>query len=205
MARMILKPALALALLCCLGLSARADDATSSLPIFALNPPEQALAPSPWSGLYVGSEVFGISGSGRGMKGGVGGDTNFGYMHEFSNNVVVGVEGAIGYMPSLFRYSPYRGFDIAATNVKVGYDMGQFMPYVTAGGIIAKPHTTRLGTGYTGASDTVNGLFSGSSELKGAATVGVGFDYAVTNNLKVGFSANVIQGGPGFYGPGPIP
>jgi opacity protein-like surface antigen len=205
MARMILKPALALGVLCSLGFSVRAEEAVSSLPLFALAPPPPPTAPSPWSGLYVGSEVFGISGSGRGMKGGVGGDTNFGYTHEFNNNIVVGVEGAIGYMPSIFRYSPYRGFDVAATNVKVGYDMGQFLPYVTAGGIIAKPHTTGLGTGYTGASDAVNGLFSGSSDLKGAATVGAGFDYAVTNNLKVGFSASVIQGSRGFYGPGPIP
>jgi hypothetical protein len=202
----MLKPVLAFLLLCGLGLPARAEDAVTSLPTFALNSPALATpAPSPWSGLYVGTEVFGISGSGGGMKGGIGGDTNFGYNHEFSNNVVVGVEGAVGYMPSLFRNSRYMGFDMAATNVKVGYDMGQFMPYMTMGGILAKPHTTGLGAGYTGASDAVNGLFSGSSELKGAGSVGVGFDYAVTNNLKMGFSATVIRSGPGFYGPGPIP
>jgi outer membrane immunogenic protein len=201
----MLKPVLAFALLCGLGLSARADEAVTSLPTFALNPPALTTpAPSPWSGLYVGTEVFGISGSG-GMKGGVGGDTTFGYNHEFSNNVVVGIEGAVGYMPSLFRNSRYTGFDIAAANVKVGYDMGQFMPYMTMGGILAKPHTTGLAAGYTGTSDAVNGLFSGSSDLKGAGSVGVGFDYAVTNNLKMGFSASVIRGAPGFYGPGPTP
>jgi len=37
--------------------------------------------------------------------------------------------------------------------------------------------------------------------LRGAGAVGVGFDYAITNNLKMGFSATVIKGGPGFYGP----
>ena len=153
MTRMIVRPSVALALMSGLSLSAQADDAVSGLPLFALAPPAPPTSSSPWSGLYVGSEVFGISGSGHGLKGGVGGDTNFGYMHEFSNNIVVGVEGAVGYMPSIFRYSPYRGFDVASTNVRVGYDMGQFMPYMTVGGIIAKPHTTAIGTGYTGASE----------------------------------------------------
>jgi hypothetical protein len=198
-----MKAVFAYLLFCGVALSARADDVTPNLPTFALNPPPTSA--SPWSGFYVGSEIFGISGSGRGMKGGVGGSTDFGYNHEFSNNVIVGVEGSVGYMPSLFRYSRYSGFDVAATNVKIGYDMGQLMPYMTMGGILAKPHTTGLGTGYTGASDAVNGLFSGSSDLKGAGSVGVGFDYALTNNLKMGFSATVTHSGPGFYGPGPIP
>jgi hypothetical protein len=202
-----LQPApLAFLLLCGLGLSARAEDAVTSLPAFALNPPGSTTpAPSPWAGLYAGSEVFGISGSGRGMKGGVGGDTNFGYNHEFSNNLIIGVQGALGYLPSLFSNGRYTGFDTVATGVKIGYDMGQFTPYVTMGGILAKPHTTGLGTGSSGASDAINGLFSGSSDLKGAGFVGGGFDYAVTNKLTVGFSASVTRGGPGFYGPGPIP
>lgn len=203
---MLLKPVPAFALLYGLGFAAHADELAPapSLPVFALNPPALAPAPSSWGGGYVGSEVFGISGSGRGMKGGIGGDTNFGYYHEFSNNLVVGVQGLTGYTPSVFRNSRYRGFDIAAANVMVGYDMGQFMPYMTVGGILAKPQTTGA-VGYTGANDAVNGLFSGSSDLRGAASVGVGFDYAVNNNIKMGFSATVVHGGPGFYGPGPLP
>jgi len=196
-----LKPVLICLLFCSSGVAARADDALSSLPLMALEPPASPATPSAWSGFYVGSEVFAISGSGRGMKGGVGGAADFGYNHEFNNNIVLGVEEKVGYAPSLFRNSHYSGFDFSITNVKVGYDMGQFMPYVTMGGVLEKPHTTGLGAGYMGASDAVNGLFSGSSELRGAGAVGVGFDYAITNNLKMGFSATVIKGGPGFYGP----
>jgi hypothetical protein len=198
---MLLKPVPAFALLCGLGLTAHADELAPApnLPVFALAP-----APSSWSGGYVGSEVFGISGSGRGMKGGVGGDTNFGYYHEFGNNLVVGVQGLTGYTPSVFRNSSYSGFNIAATNVMVGYDMGRFMPYMTVGGMLAKPQTIGA-VGYTGASDAVNGLFSGSSDLRGAASVGVGFDYVVNDKVKVGFSAAVTHGAPGFYGPEPFP
>jgi len=104
----------------------------------ALEPPASPATPSAWSGFYVGSEVFAISGSGRGMKGGVGGAADFGYNHEFNNNIVLGVEEKVGYAPSLFRNSHYSGFDFSITNVKVGYDMGQFMPYVTMGGVLEK-------------------------------------------------------------------
>ncbi len=190
---------MALGFLCGLGLSARAGETAPSLPLLALAPPASPTAPSPWSGFYVGSEVFAISGSGRGMKGGVGGAADFGYNHEFSNNVVVGVGASVGYAPSVFRYSPYSGFDVATTNLKIGYDMGRLMPYVTTGVILEKPHTS-LTAGYTGGADAVNGLFSGSSNLRAAPTVGIGADYALTNKLTVGVGVSVSRS-PGGFGP----
>jgi outer membrane immunogenic protein len=197
MVRFCLKPLLFLGLLGGSGFSARADDASASLPLLALTPATAPNTPSPWSGFYAGSEVFAISG--KGLKGGVGGAGDFGYNHEFSNRVVVGVDGAVGYAPSLLRYSPYAGFDVAATNVKIGYDMGRFMPYVTGGVLLEKPHTT-LNTGFTGASDAVNGLLAGSSNLKTAGTVGLGADYAITSKLTVGVQASFATA-PGGFGP----
>ncbi len=202
--RMGLKSLITMSLVCGLGFAARADDTGLALPRFALPPPASpAVAASPWSGFYVGTELFAVSGSG-GLKGGVGGAADFGYNHEFSNNIVVGVGGAIGYAPSLWRNGPYSGFDIAETNLKFGYDMGRLLPYITTGVILEKPHTN-LGAGYTGASDAVNGMFTGSSSLRAAGTVGAGFDYAITEKLTVGLEAGVTVGrNPGFFGQGPL-
>jgi outer membrane immunogenic protein len=145
--------------------------------------------------------MFAISGSGA-LKGGVGGAADFGYNHEFSNKVVIGVDAAVGYAPALIRNSPYAGFDLATTSVKVGYDMGRLMPYVTTGILLEKPHTN-LTAGYTGASDAVNGLFTGSSDLRAAGTVGAGFNYAITDKLSVGMDVGVAVGrNPGVLGPG---
>jgi outer membrane immunogenic protein len=192
---------LALALFTGASFSARAGDPVSSLPSLAHAPSASPVAPSRWSGFYVGSEIFAISGSGA-LKGRVGGAADFGYNHEFSNKVVIGAGAAVGYAPALFRNSSYAGFDLATTSIKVGYDMGRLMPYVTTGVILEKPHTS-LAAGYTGASDAVNGLFTGSSNLKSAGTAGAGFDYAVTDKLSVGMDAGVSVGkNPGLFAPG---
>ena len=51
-------------------------------------------------------------------------------------------------------------------------------------------------------SQSVNGLFSGPGAVQAVGTAGVGFDYAVTNNLTVGLEARVNNGGPfGPFGP----
>jgi outer membrane immunogenic protein len=199
----LLRSSVALQVLIGLGSSVLAGEAPSSLPVLALAPPAPPETLSRWSGFYAGSEIFAISGSGA-LRGGVGGAVDFGYNHEFSNNVVVGVGAAVGYAPALLRNSPYAGFDLAMTSLKVGYDMGRLMPYVTTGIILEKPHTG-LAAGYTGASDAVNGLFTGSSNLRAAGAVGVGFDYAVTDKLSVGMDVGVAAGrNPGPFGPGAL-
>lgn len=201
--KMLKTAAFTFLLICNFQSAACAADAVTSLPLLALEPPAtpvsaSPISASPWSGFYVGSEVFAISGSGKGgMKGGVGGAADFGYNHEFSNNIVIGVEGSLGYMPSLFRYSRYSGFDVGTTNIKIGYDMGRVMPYVTIGVLLAKPHSS-LGAGFTGASDAVNGLFSGPADLKAAGTIGAGVDYAITDKLTVGVSVSATKTPGGF-------
>jgi outer membrane immunogenic protein len=166
--------------------SAKADEASApTLPSLALNPE----ASSPWTGLYVGSEVTATFA--KGSKPGFGGAAYAGYNHEFSNNLVLGVQGATGYAPSLFGHG--RGFDFAETSVKAGYDMGRFMPYVTASVVLAKPNTFGV-PAYTGAADSMNSLFSSGGDLRAFGTVGAGFDYAINNNLSVGMEVRAGTG-----------
>ncbi len=181
--------------LCALALPALAQD--SSLPLLAQGPALQA-QPNPWAGLEIGSEVFVLSG--KGVRGGhVGGDGFFRYDHAFANNVVVSVQGSAGYAPSVFA-GPANGFDFAVTNVKVGYDMGNIRPYVTAGAGLAK-----ASGGFTGsvpnAADSVNNLFIDGNP-KAIGTLGAGVDYAVTDRLTVSVSVSATQG-RGFAGPLP--
>ena len=98
---------------CCASASAWAADApaTSSLPILARTPQAEA---SPWTGLYVGTEIFAIGG-GKGVKGGVGGGGYAGYERELPSGWVVGIEGSTGYLPSLYKYSAATGYDYAQT------------------------------------------------------------------------------------------
>jgi hypothetical protein len=168
----------------------------------ATGSPDYDSAPSnPWTGLTMGAGVFGVSGSGRGARGGFGGDTFIGYNHEFDNRVVVGVQGSVGYLPSLYKYGP-GGYNYGMANVSVGYDMGRFMPYVNFG--VGTASATNL-RGLPGGFDSVNNIFTHSGGQQTTLTsVGAGFNYAVTDNLHVGVSVNAVQQHGGF-GPALVP
>lgn len=201
------------AALTCLGLavlapSAQAADdlpffADESAPRFAAQPmanlpelngyvPGDRPDPNPWTGLTVGSEVFGVSGSGHGSHGGFGGGGFVGYNHEFANNVVVGVQGSAGYLPGLYKYGP-SGYNYGLAQVNVGYDMGRLMPYVTLGVGLASP-TNGL-NGVPNGLDSLNNMFvhSGQSQTQTLTEVGAGFNYAVNEHLTVGMGVTAIQ------------
>jgi opacity protein-like surface antigen len=187
---------LALIALCSLSLPALADDAAlPALPTFAQNPQPNPETPNPWSGLVAGSEVLVLSQ--KGAKGHVGGDGFVGYSHEFDNNLVVGVRASAGYSPSPFVCGPANGFDFAMTNVSIGYDMGRFLPYVTAGVGLAKANGGP--GGLPNAGESFNNLFAGRSSPRAVATAGAGLDYAVTDRLTVGVSVSAVQS-PGVWG-----
>ncbi len=173
--------------------------AAPALPTLALNPPAPPAigpqAPSIWNGLYVGSEVFAVSGGGA--KGRVGGAGLAGYSHELANNFVVGIDSEAGYAPAFFAHGPFKGYDFGAANVRLGYDMGRLMPYVTTGVVLAKP---TLRNGSFDAADSVNDLFTPTANLKAAGDVGVGVDYAITPHLMVNVGATVGRG-PAAFGP----
>lgn len=185
--------------LCSLGFPALADEppVTPKLPTFALEQEPLPPAASPWTGLHIGTEVFAFSG--KHVKGGVGGGIVAGYSRELPNNFVIGIDASTGYAPFAFRNGPFKGFDYAATSVKVGYDMGRLMPFVTTGFVLARP--VGASGGYLGATEAVNDLFNASSRLQGAATVGAGFDYAVTDKLHMGLAVSVGTSRGGLVAP----
>ncbi|MCW6512489.1 outer membrane protein [Lichenifustis flavocetrariae] len=166
-----------------------ADLSQPALPTFALEAPPTE--PSPWTGLYVGTEVFAITGS-KGVRGGFGGGGYVGYDRELANNWVVGVQAGAGYSPSVFNRA-YRGFNYADLEARVGYDMGRLMPFVTIGGVVARPN----GRALTGVSDTngaLNDLFNTNGDLRGFGTIGAGFAYKVTPNTTVELSVQAYHG-----------
>jgi len=160
----------------------------SSLPSLAADPVTQA--PN-WSGFYVGAGIDAVAF--KGAKGQFGGDVFGGYDHRFDNNVVLGVRFTTGYSPWAFPSGPYKGFSFGETDVKLGYAMGRLTPYVVVGAALARPS---YGADFGGLSQSVNGLFSGPGAAQALGTAGVGFDYAVTNNLSIGVEARVSNGAP---------
>jgi opacity protein-like surface antigen len=167
----------------------------TSLPSLAADPVTQA--PN-WSGFYVGAGIE--AAAFKGAKGQFGGDVFGGYDHRFDNNVVLGVRFTTGHSPWAFPNGPYKGFSFGETDVKLGYAMGRLTPYVVAGAALARPS---YGADFGDLSQSVNGLFSGPGAVQAVGTAGVGFDYAVTNNLSVGLEARVSNGAP-FSPLGPI-
>ena len=167
----------------------------TSLPSLAADPVTQA--PS-WSGFYVGVGVDAVAF--KGAKAQFGGDVYGGYDHRFDNNVVLGVRFSTGYSPWAFPSGAYRGFSFGETDVKLGYAMGRLTPYVVTGVALARPSH---GADFGDLGQSVNDLFSGPGAVQAVGTAGVGFDYALTNNLTVGLEARVSNGGP-FSPLGPI-
>lgn len=188
---MLARLTLAIVALCGLSWPTQAASAGTPLPSFALDPPPLPSSPSLWSGLYVGSGIFAISGNGS--KGHVGGDGEIGYYHEFPNRLVVGVDAIGGFSPGLFAYGPVKGFDFAVTDVRVGYDMGRWLPYVETGVVLAKP-TLGPQANYVSASQSTNDLFTGPGNLRAAPRIGAGVEYAVTPNLHLDVN---VSGGSG--------
>jgi outer membrane immunogenic protein len=196
---MALKSLTAIAVLGALCRPAFADQAAPAttapqIPSLAANPE----APSPWAGLHVGSEVMATFA--KGSKPGFGGAAFAGYNREFNNNLVIGIEGSTGYAPYLFALGPSHGFNFAESNVTVGYDMGRFFPYVTAGVAFAKSSTFGV-PAFTGAADSMNTLFSSGGDLRALGTVGAGFDYAITDKLSVGMAVTAGAGRGPFVPP----
>jgi len=180
-----------LAVFCSLVSAGEAADMASSLPFFALSPPQEAPSSSIWTGLYVGTGLFGVSGNGS--KPHVGGDVEIGYDHEFANRFIVGVRETSGFSPAGFGYGPVKGFDFSTTEARVGYDMGRWMPYVTSGLVLAKPITGPQAN-YVSASQSTNDLFEAPGRLHASPTVGAGVNYAITPNLHVDVGVSAGRG-----------
>ena len=162
------------------------------LPSLALDP--QAPAPSIWKGLYVGTDVF--FAGGKHEKGLVGGGGFVGYDRRFDNDMILGVQASTGFSPYSLQRGPFKGYEYAAVDAKVGYEMGRVTPYLTAGIALARP-SGAPGAGYLSPTDSANAVFNGGGNLGGSGVVGAGVDYALTSNTTVGIAA-VVGTGRGF-------
>ena len=188
-------PALVFALSGLSALAARADDASNPPPLPSLAADPMTQAPN-WKGYYVGTEVSAVGF--KGAKTQFGGDVYAGYDHRFDNNVVLGVRLATGYSPWAFPNGPYRGMAFGEADVKLGYAMGRITPYAIVGAALARP---TYGSDLGDWSGSANSLFSGPGAVQAVGSAGVGFDYAVTNNLTVGAEVRVNNGPFGPLGP----
>ena len=191
----------ALAALACLGSAARAEDPRPKplleddphpLPLLAANPEPP---PSIWKGLFVGSGVSVTAG--KSTKGFVGGDVYAGYNRMFDNHVVLGIEGSTGAAPGYFGLGPIMSYNFAAADMKLGYNIGRFTPFVTSGLVLAKP-TSGLATS-TLSADYPNALFASPGRTDTATRVGAGFDYALTNNTSVSLGMSYQRGTPTVF------
>jgi hypothetical protein len=147
-------------------------------------------APDYWSGLSVsaGVSVWG----GKGVKGGVGGETDLNYERVFDNGIMLGVQASTGYMPYLQTgpgYSQFTGGAFAGGSAIVGYNFGQVTPYVITG--VDFVRSTRFNTGAFNASDSINTVFSGPGAVQAIGTLGVGVNYRITSNFSMGLEAIV--------------
>lgn len=143
----------------------------------------QAVSSSDWSGFYVGAGVshgayedrderlepffpgFVSSGSDLGLS------VHGGYNLQF-DKIVFGVEADFTHLNSTFRVLPPGFSNLRINNVmslrgRLGYDLGRFLPYATAG------------LGY--ATTNIAGLEDSTGWVAGA-----GVDYKVTDNLLFG-------------------
>jgi opacity protein-like surface antigen len=150
-----------------------------------------------WDGLTMGTEVFAGSGIGKGGRGGFGGDLHIGYLKELDNNIVVGIGASAGYAPSFVNCGP-RGFGFGMADVKVGYDLGRFMPYVTFG--VGRETAVTNGRGWSGL-DSVNDMFASHGPSATLTKVGAGFDYEVNEHLHIGAEFSAVQVRGNAFGP----
>jgi hypothetical protein len=174
----------------CLQAAAAADLPTAPSDYPALGPVSADAAPDYWSGLSVsaGVSVWG----GKGVKGGVGGETDLNYEHVFDNGIMLGVQASTGYMPYLQTgpgYSQFTGGAFAGGSAIVGYNFGQVTPYVITG--VDFVRSTRFNSGAFNASDSINAVFSGPGAVQAVGTVGVGVNYRINSNFSMGFEAIV--------------
>ena len=194
----------ACAVACLLPAPARAADlptAPSTYP--ALGPGAADVAPDYWSGLSVGAgiSVWG----GKGVKGGVGGETDLSYEHVFDNGIMLGVQASTGYMPYLQTnagFTQFTGGAFAGGSAIVGYNFGQVTPYVITG--VDFVRSTRFGGSAFNASDSINTVFSGPGAVQAVGTFGVGVNYRFTSNFSMGLEA-IVHTNPsgGAFAPWP--
>jgi len=190
-----------------LGSAAHAADLTTM--------PEVVAAPAPafsWTGVYAGvhagygwAEFDNQYGAGENLSELVNGGGNkpdgffgglqLGYNHQFSNNVVLGIEADAAFADlkdsgqgiegdlddDFYRYNVETKIDALGTvRGRLGYAAGRFLPYLTGG--FAWAHADYR-FAFDSSSPNLNGSFSQSDVFTGW-TLGAGLEYAMTDRIS---------------------
>jgi opacity protein-like surface antigen len=181
-------------------LSAPFTPPPAALPSPDAPPPD----PNPWSGLTIGSEVFGISG--RGLKSHVGGGGFAEWSRYNPDGSFVAFSGGAGFSPGFFPTAwttgtGWSGYDFTRVSVKAGQDFGRLKTFVIGDLELAKPSTGPAGA--PNAMGSIDNVFSAPSRLRARGAVGAGFEYQVTDQVMVGATVSASQGRGPFLPPPP--
>jgi len=165
-------------------------------------PPPDA---NPWSGLTIGSEVFGISG--RGLKSHVGGGGFAEWSRYNPDGSFFAFSGGAGFSPAFFPTGWTTGtgwatgYDFTTGSLKAGQDFGRLKTFVMGELEFAKPSAGPASA--PNAMGSIDNVFSAPSRLRARGVVGAGFHYAVTDQLTVSGAVSASPGRGSFVPPPP--
>ncbi|MFC5706128.1 outer membrane protein [Aeromonas eucrenophila] len=163
-----------------------------------------------WSGFYIGANLGHGWGSNHdqgntdatketisGFTGGI----QAGHNWQLENNIVIGVEAGLSLNDidgewkdsDNNEFSPYSGKDeieqSGSLNVKLGYAVDNFLPYITTGVTVAKT-THSLSCDKSSVSITngcqVSEFSTSASDIRAGANIGAGVLYKFDDNLSAG-------------------
>lgn len=170
---------------------------TTTLPLMAQEQPAFAGSSQPfgkdyWKGRYFGPSTFYSSTFGMVPGGVIPFATNTSvssFGKTFDDKSFVATRSASGFLPLLASPGLTRGYHFSSAQVKAGYNLGRFRPYVAAS--FSSLRRRNIGGGAVSLPGTFyNPAFSGA-DTKSIANVGAGVDFAITNNFSVGIGVSV--------------
>ena len=172
------------------------DTRSSTLPAFAQQPfavqGEEALKGK----FYSGIEPFRLSmhgdfvrAFGQGIGNAPGAVSYAGYYRAFKNKSFADIRVRSGFAPSVSLGNSAGGYDFTSVNLKAGYNLGRFQPFVMARFGAANSNGFR-GAGFIPNDNAARYFFSGPQTSASFVQVGAGFNYAVTNNITLGVAVS---------------
>lgn len=165
---------------------------TRTLPLLAQDRPafagsEPSLTGDFWKGRYFGHTDFSLAPSGIGSIVTNRSFSSFG--KTFDDKSFVAMRSSSGFLPTLAGPGLARGYQFSSTQLKAGYNLGRFRPYVTAN--FSSLRADRIGGGAVSLPGTFYNPANTGVNTQSFATIGAGVDFAITNNLSVGVGVSV--------------